>query len=120
MVTPVETYPGDESSLAPLVYSCAAKCYHPVEGNTENRLEVIVIFTDMRGTLSALRMAEGLAQQLEAHIRVVMLYEVPYTLPLEKPAVSVKFLEAQIRRLTGKTPLEVAGRSICAATKGTF
>ena len=58
-----------------------------------------VIFTDAPGTLAALQMADGLAQKLEAHIRLLMPYEVPYALPLTKPAVPVEFLEGQIRNL---------------------
>ena len=77
-------------------------------GIAEKRLEVFVIFTDAPGTLAALQMAEGLAQKLEAHIRLLMPYEVPYALPLTKPAVPVEFLEGQIRNLAGKTRLEVA------------
>ena len=62
-----------------------------------------MIFTDVAGTQAALQMAEGLAQQLGAHIRLLMPYEVPYALPLAKPAVPVEFLEGQIRNLARET-----------------
>ena len=62
-----------------------------------------VIFTDAAGTLAALQMAEGLAQQLGAHIRLLMAYEVPYALPLTRPAVPVEFLEGQVRNLACQT-----------------
>ena len=79
-----------------------------LRGMPRQGLEVFVIFTDAPGTLAALQMADGLAQKLEAHIRLLMPYEVPYALPLTKPAVPVEFLEGQIRNLAGKTRLEVA------------
>jgi hypothetical protein len=66
-------------------------------------------------------MADGLAQKLEAHIRLLMPYEVPYTLPLTKPAVPVEFLEGQIRNLAGKTRLEVAAHIyLCRDKKRTL
>ena len=72
---------------------------------TAQQLEVLVIFTDEAGTLAALRNAEELAQQLEAHLRLLVPYEVPYALPLAKPPVPVEFLEGQIRNLAGKIRL---------------
>jgi hypothetical protein len=110
VVTPMEIYSGDEYRRASLVFSHDATCHDPIDGHTEKRLEVFVILTDAPGTLAALQMAEGLAQQLEAHIRLLMPYEVPYALPLTEPAVAVEFLEGQIRALAGKTRLEVAAQ----------
>ena len=104
----MEAYSGDEYGLASPVFPHDAKGHDPIDGHTEKRLEVFVIFTDAPGTLAALQMADGLAQKLEAHIRLLMPYEVPYALPLTKPAVPVEFLEGQIRNLAGKTRLEVA------------
>ena len=80
---------------------------HTAEG-TAQQLEVVVIFTDEAGTLAALRNAEELAQQLEAHLRLLVPYEVPYALPLAKPPVPVEFLEGQIRNLACKINLDVA------------
>ena len=107
-VTPMETYSGDDYGLASPVFSHDAKGHDPIDGHTEKGLEVFVIFTDAPGTLAALQMADGLAQKLEAHIRLLLPYEVPYALPLTRPAVPVEFLEGQIRNLAGKTRLEVA------------
>jgi hypothetical protein len=112
MVIPVEAYSGDDYALVSPVFSHDAKDHDPVDGHAGKRLEVLVIFTDAPGTLAALQMADGLAQKLEAHIRLLVPYEVPYTLPLTKPAVPVEFLEGQIRHLAGKTRLEVAAH-IC-------
>ena len=44
-------------------------------------LEVLVIFTDAPETLAALQMADGLAQKLSAHIRLLLPYEVPTRCP---------------------------------------
>ena len=106
-VTPMEAYSGGEFGLTFPVFPHEAKGHEPISGVTEEGLEVFVIFTDTPGTLTALEMAEGLAQKLEAHIRLLMPYEVPYTLPLTRPPVPVEFLEGQVRDLAGKTRLEV-------------
>jgi hypothetical protein len=103
----MEAYSGGEFGLIP-VFPHEAKGHEPSHGFTETRLEVFVIFTDAPGTLTALQMAAGLAQKLEAHIRLLMPYEVPYTLPLTRPPVPVEFLEGQVRELAGKIRLEVA------------
>lgn len=108
VVTRMEAQSGDEYRLASPVFSHDAKGHDTIEGLTETALEVLVIFTDAAGTLAALKLGAGLAQELQAHIRVLMPYEVPYALPLTKPAVPVEFLENQIRSLAAKTHLEVA------------
>jgi hypothetical protein len=108
----MEAYSGDEYGLASPVFSHDANGHGTIDGHTEKGLEVSVIFTDAPGTLAALQMADELAQKLEAHIRLLAPYEVPYALPLTEPAVPVEFLEGQIRDLAGKTRLEVAAH-IC-------
>ena len=67
-----------------------------------------MIFTDATGTLAALQMADRLAQKMEAHMVLLMPYEVPYALPLTKPPVPVDFLEGEVRKLAGKIRLEMA------------
>lgn len=130
----METYSDRDRRLASSVFSHEVKRPDPIHGHTDKipevfaifpdplgtlaalqtaedlaqELEVLVIFTDAAGTLAALQMAEGLAKKLGAHVRLLVPYEVPYTLPLTKPAVSVEFLEGQIRELAGKTRLDVA------------
>jgi hypothetical protein len=117
----MEAYSDDDYGLASSVFSHDAKRPDPIDGHTEKRLEVSVIFTDAPGTLAALQMAEGLAKKLEAHIRLLVPYEVPYTLPLTKPAVPVEFLEGQIRNLACKTRLEVAAQIyLCRDKKRTL
>lgn len=107
MVTHMEHIPNDDYALAAPVYAQEAKGHQPIDGQTERRLEVFVIFTDLPGTLAAIQRAEGLAEQLGAHLRLVMPYEVSYRLPLTKPPVSVEFLEGQMRDLAARTGMEV-------------
>ena len=107
MVTRMEAYPDDDYALTSSVYSHEAKRQQRVEGLTEKGLEVFVIFTDAPGTLVAIRAAEGLAQQLGAHLRLIMPYEVSYALPLAEPAVPVEFLEGQMYDLAALTGMEV-------------
>jgi hypothetical protein len=80
----------------------------PIEKHPSQRLELFVIFTDLVGTRVALQMADDLAQRLDAHIELLMPYEVPYPLPLGRPPVPVGFLEVQIRNLTCNTGLDIA------------
>ena len=107
-VTPMETDSGDDYGLASPAYTRDTAGHLQVDKHGDQRLEVLVIFTDAPGTLAALQMANELAQELGAHIRLLVPYEVPYTLPLTKPAVPVEFLEGQISNLADKTRLEVA------------
>src|ERR1017187_3435477 len=85
MVTHMELFPIDDYTLASSVYSRDAKRSPATDEDAEQRLEVIVIFTDARGTVAAIQAAEGLAQQLGARLRLVMPFEVSYSLPLTKP-----------------------------------
>jgi hypothetical protein len=107
MVTHMEHIPNDDYALAAPVYAQEAKRHQPINGQAERRLEVFVIFTDLPGTLAAIQRAEGLAEQLGAHLRLVMPYEVSYMLPLTKPPVPVEFLEGQMRDLAARTGMEV-------------
>ena len=102
------TNSGDNYGLPSQAQSRESDCHRPFDQHDEQRLEVCVIITDAPGTRAALYMADGLAQKLGAHIKLLMLYEVPYTLPLTKPAVPVEFLEGQVRNLARNTGLEVA------------
>jgi hypothetical protein len=73
-------------------------------GIDEERLEVNVIFTTYSGTLAALELASRLGANLGACPKVLMLYAVLYALPLEKPAVSIEFLEERVRAVTRVAP----------------
>jgi hypothetical protein len=72
---------------------------------------VNVIYTTDRGTRRALEDAWDLAQGLDAHVRLVFIHAVPYSLPLTKPAVSLSFLEDKLVRLasgfSGETSVHI-------------
>jgi hypothetical protein len=56
------------------------------------RLKVMVVFTTVEGTLSALDSAARLAQNLLAEIRLVIVEEVYFRYPLDRSPVSPTFL----------------------------
>ncbi|MGA2608406.1 MAG: hypothetical protein ABSH01_13250 [Terriglobia bacterium] len=82
--------------------------YTSPAADTHEELEIFVIFTDHSGTLAALRMARHLGDKLDARLRLLMPFEVPYTLPLTRPAVPVGFLEEQLHALASKIPMDIA------------
>ena len=73
------------------------------------RLEVNVIFTSYSGTLAALELASRLGADLGC-LKLLMLHAVPYALPLEKPAVSIEFLEERVRDVTRLAPTATTAR----------
>jgi len=117
MVTRMEAYPDDDYALTSSVYSHEAKRYEPIDGHTEKRLEVFVIFTDLPGTSGAVQAAEGLAQQLGAHLRLLMPYQVPYALPLEEPAVSVNSWRAKCTMWLLRPRWKWKRKFVCAAKR---
>jgi hypothetical protein len=70
--------------------------------------EIIVLFTTHAGTVAALKMASRLSANLGARPKVLLLYEVPYTLPLERRALPDGFLENQVRALQRDFPEEIS------------
>ena len=88
-------------------------CEQPIIGDTSaaadrhEELEIFVIYTDNLGTLAALRTADQLTKKLEARLRLLMLHEVPYALPLTRPAVPVGFLEEQLHAWASKIPIDI-------------
>jgi hypothetical protein len=70
--------------------------------------EVIVLFTTHAGTVAALKMASRLSAKLGARPKVLMLYEVPYTLPLGRRALPEGFLENLVRALQRDFPEEIS------------
>ena len=76
--------------------------------DTHEELEIFVICTDNLGTLAALQTADQLTKKLDARLWLLMPYEVPYTLPLTRPAVPVGFLEEQLHAWASKIPIDIA------------
>jgi hypothetical protein len=52
-------------------------------------------------------MARRFAKELNAHLRLLMPYEVPYALPLNEPPVPAEFLEAQLRTLASQASMRI-------------
>jgi hypothetical protein len=68
----------------------------PEKLHPASTLEVVVMFTDVPGTLKALKTAAGLmAPQV-----------VPYPLPLESPPVSKKFSQMRFQTLASHGPID--------------
>ncbi len=65
--------------------------------------QVTVVFTTRPGTQAALRMAGAFAKDLGARIRLVVAHEVPFHFPLDKPPVSLDFLERYQIRLVSES-----------------
>jgi hypothetical protein len=70
------------------------------------RLEVNVIFTDARTTAAALKEATKLATDLRACIRVRQVIAVPFSLPLDRPQISVPFAEEAMTNLVSRFELD--------------
>ncbi len=81
----------------------------PAATDGHSELEVFVVFTGCSGTLAVLQRANQLTRKLEARLRLLWPYEVPYTLSLTKPPVPVEFLEGQLRALASRVPMDTAG-----------
>ena len=75
-------------------------------------LEVVVMFTDVPGTLKALKAAAELAHSLNGRIKLLAPQVVPYPLPLESPPVSKDFNQRRFQTLAseGSTPAKIDTR----------
>ena len=103
---------GDEFGPASAAYPRKAQGGRQADQEVEQGLEIFVVFTDGPGTGVALQTAGELAQELRGHIRLFVPFEVPYTLPLNRPPVALEFLEGKIRNMAYKSRLDVAAQ-IC-------
>ena len=78
----------------------------PAQGET--RLNVHVVYTSVAPTLSALRRAGELANQLGAHITLLVPQVVPWPLPLESPPVLLDWNERRFNVIARESPVETA------------
>jgi hypothetical protein len=78
----------------------------PAEPLPGSRLEVVVLHTDLKGTLRAVRAAAFLAQGLGARIRLLAPQVVPYILPLTSPPVPTGFTEQRLTSVASESPVE--------------
>jgi hypothetical protein len=80
--------------------------YNAGEKAPERDLEVNVLFTTTKGTLSALRMAGKLADDLGARIRVIVPQVVPYPLELSHPPVKPEFTARRVCTMVSQHAIE--------------
>ncbi len=80
----------------------------PVGASQGSKLELVVPFTDARGTLAAMKMAVDLARGVDARINLVAIQAVPYELELGRPPIDIGWLEARLRALASKVPIDTA------------
>ena len=80
----------------------------PETAHPDAPLEVVVMFTDVPGTLRALKTAAELAHNLNGRIRLLAPQVVPYPLPLDSPQVSREFNERRFQTLAshGSSPVD--------------
>jgi hypothetical protein len=72
----------------------------------DGSLEVVVMFTDVPGTLKALKTAAELAHNLSGRIRLIAPQVVPYPLRLESPPVSKNFNERRFQTLASQGSID--------------
>jgi hypothetical protein len=89
---------------------------HPAKGSVnqpeDQPLKVIVIYTDRRATLAALRVAARLASGLDGQIRIVLPSIVPYPLALQNPPVDPGIPSRRLRTLAGRSALPTTAEII--------
>jgi len=80
----------------------------PTREETDQKLNIAVVFTSVESTLPALQEAGNLANSLGARIKLVVPQVVPYPLPLESPPVLVEFNENRFRVMASQSPVETS------------
>src|SRR5258707_12642817 len=87
-------------------YKSVGDSQNAVETTLERKLEVNVLFTTTKGTLSALRMAGKLADDLGARIRVIVPQVVPLPLDLSQPPVKPEFTARRVSTIVSQHAIE--------------
>ena len=80
----------------------------PTREETDQQLNIAVVFTSVESTLAALKEAGNLANSLGARITLVVPQVVPFPLPLETPPVLVEFNENRFRVMASQSPVETS------------
>jgi hypothetical protein len=73
-------------------HSCSER-FNADDSDSDHRLRVTVIYTSQEGTIAALKTAYDLARNLGLRVALMMIKVVPFHFPLDRPPVSVDFLE---------------------------
>lgn len=82
---------------------------HPAKTGQPSKarnIDLLVLFTDVSGTLEALRSAAKFARGLNARIRLLAPQVVPYPLSLEQPPVRPAFLVNRYRTIVEEAEIE--------------
>ncbi len=74
----------------------------PEEIGADKALEVNVIFTNEKNACAALKVAGALAQNLNAHLNLVAVKEVPLDFPLDRPPVAIPFTQQRLYDLASQ------------------
>ena len=83
----------------------SGQVYNLPADSRDQRLEVSVVFTTTSGTLSALKRAARLAQDLTSKITLLLPQVVPYPLELTEPPVPTRFNLRRLRAIALQSPL---------------
>jgi hypothetical protein len=97
-----------EKILVPAAGSAIAPATH--ETQTEQKLDIAVVYTSPEATLAAVKEAGKLAENLGARLELVVPQVVPYALPLESPPVLLEFSERRLREIASQSPVETTVR----------
>src|SRR5688572_1192783 len=79
----------------------------PTGGDQDSGLNILVIFTSVDATASALKKTAPLAESLGARITLLVSQVVPYPLPLTSPPVLLEFQEKRFRKIASQSPVSV-------------
>jgi hypothetical protein len=90
----------------PIVHVAPTMPPEAMDEPLDNRLEVIVVFTDTPCTLSALKTAAAMARDLNSRIRLIVAQVVPHALPLDEPPIPQEFTQRRIRTLAMGSSIE--------------
>jgi hypothetical protein len=70
-------------------------------------LPVVVIYTSLSRTLSALVKASQLAKSSNSTIEILVVLSIPFALPLEDPSVPLEFVVRQLEEMAAQFPEQI-------------
>ncbi len=97
-------------ALERILIPATARPARPRDEQTDQRLNISVIFTSVEWTVAALRKAGALASSLGSRITLLVPQVVPYPLPLESPPVLLDWNEKRFRSIASESPVETIVR----------
>lgn len=79
-----------------------------------SNLQVVIPHRAAHLTRAALKYAASLSKDLDARIRLIDVYVVPYGVPLDEPPVNPKHLSRRLRQLAQETEVPVSAEVVYA------